>query len=65
MPIDHFMHDDKLSLVIGFGRVWVIKPPVVTLGEDTNVMGMLNKSLASLMMKGVTFFLISVQIQII
>ena len=43
----------------------MINPPVVNLGEEAHVDSTLNRSLASLMMKGITFFLISVQIQII
>ena len=62
MPVEEFMQDRYRSQVVGFGRVWVIDPPVVTLGENTSVSSHLNRSLASLMMKGITFFLISVQI---
>ena len=54
------MQDAYWSQVIGFGRVWVIDPPVVNLGEKALVDSTLNRSLASLMMKGITFFLISV-----
>ena len=65
MPFETLMHSHDWSDVIGFGRVWIINPDVVHLGENVVVDGDLNKSLASLMMKGVTFFLISVQIQIV
>ena len=65
MPFKEFMQDPYWSQVVGFGRVWVIDPPVITLGESTPITTKLNRSLAALMTKGITFFLISVQIQII
>ena len=65
MPFKEFMQDEYWSQVVGFGRVWVIDPPFITLGEPGPVSIRLNRSLAALMTKGITFFLISVQIQII
>ena len=66
MPFKEFS-DNKQSWsnVIGFGRVWAINPSTLSLGQEVQPSEHLNVSLAILMLKGVTFFFISLYIQLI
>ena len=65
MPFKEFQKELWWSHVIGFGRVWRIDPSVLTLGQEDKPRETLSLNLSMLMLKGVTFFAMSIYIQII
>jgi hypothetical protein len=65
IPIDAFKKDHDWSKAIGFERVWVITPTMLVLGEEIDVNYTIQNSLTTMMLKGVTFFLITIQLQVI
>ena len=64
-PFRFFEVEHWWSHVIGFGRVWHIEPSVLTLGQEEIPQETLSLNLTMLMLKGVTFFAMSIYIQII
>ena len=69
MPIEEFAESQDWSKAIGFERVWRISPAYLFLGEelpgtDNQFKYSIDGSLATMMLKGVTFFFISIQLQL-
>lgn len=52
-------------MAIGFERVWKITPQTLWLGQDIDVNYEIMSSLTTMMLKGVTFFFITIQLQLI
>ena len=52
-------------MAIGFERVWRISPATLFLGDPTDVQYDITSSLTTMMLKGVTFFFITIQLQLI
>lgn len=50
---------------IGFLKVWNTEPSELTFGEPIHIIQSLNNGVSALFLKGVTYFLISVQIKIL
>lgn len=65
MPIEAFENTQKWAKAVGFERVWNISPATLNLGDNFAVIYSIDASLASMMLKGVTFFFISIQLQLL
>ena len=66
MPFKAFANEHSWSTAIGFERVWVIDPSEIQIGySDSAIDYSIEDSLATMMLKGVTFFFITIQLQLI
>ena len=65
MPFKAFENNETLGNIIGFKRVWTVSPSILQLGEEIHPYEHLNVNLSILMVKGLTFFFISLYIQLI
>lgn len=60
MPLDVFEHDEPFSAAMGFERFWKITPSLLYLGDDLSIDYSVEASLTTMMLKGVTFFFITI-----
>ena len=65
MPVDFLTMDPKWDKVIGFTNVWTINPSILSLGDTVYPKETLNVDLSILLLKGLTFFFISLYIQLV
>ena len=65
IPIDIFESDEKFAKSVGFDRFWKISPSLLVLGDEAAIDYTVESSLTSMMLKGVTFFFITIQLQLI
>ena len=60
IPIDIFETEHDFSRAIGFNRFWQISPDVIHLDENAHINYDFESSLTTMMLKGVTFFFITI-----
>ena len=60
MPFFHIKNIEEVSAIVGIEKVWFFSPESVSIGEDVDIKTDLASNLTVLMLKGVTFFFISI-----
>ena len=63
---DTLLYKSKfITEVLGVSQAWSVSPRYLTLGEDTEINFIKAGNISILMIKGITFFIITVQLQIL